>query len=387
MLPLIFIEDIFTQFVDTVSSRILQQDLAASHSFYSTIHSGGALTQSQGNLLVKILHKYKIQSINAGFDYTEFLIDPKWKHPFRVIDLSRRVWVETENNTVWVCLKFPYQMKKEFETEFGDFKGAVWDPERKLRKVELYQSNLVRIYEFAKENSFEIDDTLMIALADVEEIWERQDAIIPHSSIVGDFVLLHNYSEDVQEWWYKHWTQNVNSDLLLAKSMGYPYSGKPTTMIEKIAASESNAFWIKTPDQFLELCESIDGKVCIILDRVADLLAWLKDFARAVDQSGFDRNLIKVCFRADKSQNQELNTWIKENDFGGKVEGGKILIFNHKPAKWLFKDVEDVKLLVSNNLYPATSVLTKDWFNTHPCTIYLGDIKPSHSKDKRIVEL
>ena len=117
------------------------------------------------------------------------------------------------------------------------------------------------------------------------------------------------------------------------------------------------------------------------------MLAWLKDFARAVDQSGFDRNLIKVCFRADKSQNQELNTWIKENDFGGQVEGGKILIFNHKPAKWLFKDVEDVKLLVSNNLYPATSVLTKDWFNTHPCTIYLGDIKPSHSKDKRIVEL
>jgi hypothetical protein len=34
-----------------------------------------------------------------------------------------------------------------------------------------------------------------------------------------------------------------------------------------------------------------------------------------------------------------------------------------------------------------TSVLTKDWFNTHPCTVYLGDIKPSHTKDKRIVEL
>ena len=387
MLPLIFIEDIFTQFVDTVSSRILQQDLAASHSFYSTIHSGGALTQSQGNLLVKILHKYKIQSINAGFDYNEFLIDPKWKHPFRIIDLTRRVWVETENNTVWICLKFPYQMKKEFENEFGDFKGAVWDPERKLRKVELYQSNLVRIYEFAKENSFEIDDTLMIALADVEEIWERQESIIPHSTIVGDFVALENCSEDVHDWWYKHCARDVNNDLLLAKSMGYLYSGKPNNMIETIASTESNAFWIKNTPQFLELCNSITGRVCIILDRVADQLEWLKEFARAVDQLDMDRNKIKVCFRADKSQNAELNTWIKENNFGGKVEGGQILIFNHKPAKWLFKDAEDVKLLVSNNLYPATSVLTKDWFNTHPCTIYLGDIKPSHSKDKRIVEL
>ena len=387
MLPLIFIEDIFTQFVDTVSSRILQQDLAASHSFYSTIQSGGALTQSQGNLLVKILHKYKIQSINAGFDYTEFLIDPKWRHSFRVIDLSKRVWVETESNVVWVCLKFPYQMKKEFETEFGDFKGAVWDPERKLRKVELYQSNLVRIYEFAKENSFEIDDTLMIALADVEEIWERQESIIPHSTIVADYVVLENCNQDVLDWWKTNSTGNINSDLLLAKSMGYPYSGKPYTMIEKIASTESNSFWIKNTPQFLELCNNISGRVCIILDRVADQLEWLKEFAQAVDQTGTDRNKVKVCFRADKGQNADLNTWIKENNFGGKVEGGQILIFNHKPAKWLFKDAEDVKLLVSNNLYPATSVLTKDWFNTHPCTIYLGDIKPSHAKDKRIVEL
>jgi hypothetical protein len=387
MLPLIFIEDIFTQFVDTVSSRILQQDLAASHSFYSTIHAGGALTQSQGNLLVKILHKYKIQSINAGFDYTEFLIDPKWKHPFRVIDLTKRVWVETEDNTAWVCLKFPYQLKKEFETEFGDFKGAIWDPERKLRKVELYQSNLVRIHEFAKENSFEIDDTLMIALADVEEIWERQESIIPHSTVVADSVVLENCNQDVLDWWKTNSTGNVNSDLLLAKSMGYPYSGKPYTMIEKIASSESNVFWIKNTSQFLELSKSIHGRICIILDRVADHLEWLKDFAQAVDQSGMDRSKVKVCFRADKTQNTELNTWIKENNFGGKVEGGQILIFNHKPAKWLFKDAEDVKLLVSNNLYPATSVLTKDWFNTHPCTVYLGDIKPSHTKDKRIVEL
>ena len=78
---------------------------------------------------------------------------------------------------------------------------------------------------------------------------------------------------------------------------------------------------------------------------------------------------------------------MSDNGFGGKVEEGKILIFNHKPAKWLFKEQENVKLLVTNNLYPATNSIAKDWLSSHPCVIYLGDIKPSELRGQKIVEL
>jgi len=53
----------------------------------------------------------------------------------------------------------------------------------------------------------------------------------------------------------------------------------------------------------------------------------------------------------------------------------------------LFKDLDDVTLLVTNNVFPPTNVMTRDWFNSHPCVIYLGDIKPSETKGQKIVEL
>jgi hypothetical protein len=101
----------------------------------------------------------------------------------------------------------------------------------------------------------------------------------------------------------------------------------------------------------------------------------------------FPKSDIKVCFRLNKDQNNGFNEWVKTNGLGGTVEQGKLLIFDHKPAKWLFRQEEDVKLLVTNNLYPHTQYLTRDWINSHPCVIYLGDIRPTLFKDQSIVEL
>jgi hypothetical protein len=113
----------------------------------------------------------------------------------------------------------------------------------------------------------------------------------------------------------------------------------------------------------------------------------LTQFINDADTAGIDRNEIKVCFREPKEQDTGINEWIKTNGVGGKVETGRILIFEFKPAKWLFKEKESVKLLVSNNLYPPTNQLTKDWVGSHHCVIYLGDIKPSEQRGQNIVEL
>jgi hypothetical protein len=395
MLSSRYIEDIFIEFYNLAMIDewpIQPQDITAAGSFYSVMVQGKELTQNQANFILKLLAKYQNYAIRSSLDYQELIKVPEWKHPFRILDLNKKIFVEKDNNgSVWVCAKFPYQLKKEFDAEFEDQKSTVnkttWDAERKLRKLYIYDANLIQLYEFAQRHNFEIDDTLMIALADVEEIWERQETIIPHSTIVGDLVLLENYSTDVQEWWYKHWTRDVNSDLLLAKSMGYPYSGKPNTIIEKIAASESNAFWIKTNIELFQLYKSITGKVAIILDRTANTVEWLTAFVNDADAAGITRSDIRVCFRESKDQNTGLNDWIKTNDVGGKVEDGKILIFEFKPAKWLFKEQEHVTMLVSNNLYPSTNQITKDWFNTHPLVVYLGDIKPSEQRGQQIVEL
>jgi hypothetical protein len=393
MLSSDFVEDTFIKFYDLVmldEVPLQAQDLSAASSFYSVILQGKELTQNQANFILKLLAKYRVLMLKSSFDYQHVLDNPQWKTPFRILDLSKKIFVEKESNgSIWVCVKFPYQLKREFDDEFEDKQHLMssWDPERKLRQLSVYDANLVQLYEFALKHNFEIDDTFMIALAEVEEIWQNQEEVLPFSSVVANWVVLGNSSTETDDWFKSHSSGLIENDLLLAKSMGYHYSSKPHTMIEKIAASDSNSFWIKNNADFLSLCNSITGRVCIVLDRTSNTLDWLTQFITDADAAGIDRNEIKVCFRDSKEQNTGINEWIKANGVGGKVETGRILIFEFKPAKWLFKEQESVKLLVSNNLYPSTNQLTKDWVSSHPCVIYLGDIKPSEQRGQKIVEL
>lgn len=395
MLKSEYIEDIFLQFYDLIlidDLPIQTQDLTAASSFYSVLIQGKELTQNQANFILKLLAKYKTVAQRSTFYYTDALIEPKWKNSFRILDLSKKIFVEKDSDgAVWVCAKFPYQLKKEFDAEFDKESKAIgfnsWDADRKLRKLYLYDTNLIQLYEFALKHNFEIDETFMITMGEVEEIWQNQDEILPQSAIVDDVVILENSSDETFAWWESHHSGNVEKDLLLAKSMGYMYSGKPTTIIEKIAASEGNSFWIKNNQDFFSLYKSVSGKACVLLDRTTNTIDWLKTFVNDADTAGITRSDIKVCFRESKDQNTGINDWIKENNVGGKVEDGNILIFEFKPAKWLFKEQERVTMLVSNNLYPATNLLSKDWLESHPLVIYLGDIKPSTRKGHKIVEL
>lgn len=386
-----FIEDIFSEFarfVDLRAIAVQRQDLSVIESFSITISHGNQLTENQAKFILKLLHKYRNICQLSGFDYFDALENPSWKTNFRTLDYSKKIFVEKdENEKLFVCAKFPYQLKKQVDEEISVNSYSTWDSERKIRKFTVDDHNIIQLYEFAKNNEFEIEESFLNLVSQVEEIWQNYEKISPYSSIVNGTVELHNAPADAVDYWNKNKTDQLFNDLLLAKDMGYILSKNPENSIEKIASSDSNSFWVKTNKEFLEICKQVDGRVCVVLDRVGRTLEWLEKFTSDIEEVGIPRAEIKVCFRADKTENPELNSWIKENGFGGKVDNGKILIFNHKPAKWLFKESDSVKILASNNLYPSTNQISRDWFNSHPCVIYIGDIKPSQDKEQKIVNL
>jgi hypothetical protein len=395
MLTSVYAEDLFESFYELYHSKNLpcqQQDLSPMESFYLKIINGEPLTQNQANFLLKILEKYKTIAAMAGLDYVNTLSVMQWRQPFRVLDLSKKIYVDKDDKgQVWVCLKFPYQLKKEFDSEIhgglDHHTISYWDAEKKVRCLSLYNFNLVQLYEFAQKHNFEIDDTFMIALSDVEEIWQNAEQVVPFATVSNKTVFLNNATEDAENFWNTKAVGSYGDNLLLAKSMGYLYQGQPTNTVENIAASTSNSFWIKANKELFSLYNSITGKLVVVLDRTGNTLSWLDHFISDADAAGVSRSDIRVCFRESKNSDTGINGWIKHHNVGGKVEDGKILIFEYKPAKWLFKHTEDVKMLVTNNLYPPTSQITKDWFESHPCVIYLGDIKPSEQRGQRIVEL
>jgi len=196
-----------------------------------------------------------------------------------------------------------------------------------------------------------------------------------------------NAPTDVVEWFNDHRTCNQSSDLLLAKNMGYLLKDKPTTLVEKIAANSNTHFWLKTLESFFELYNLVNGHVAVIVNKSDNTETWVKEFAETAKKSGVNPADIRVCFRLDKTEDRGFNQWVKDSGYGGKVDGGKIFIFQNKPAKWLFADEIDVKIVLTNSLYPVPSATTQVWMESHTCVCFVGDIKASHIKEKDIVEL
>jgi hypothetical protein len=390
-----FAEDLIEKFYEFVYDKnlaIQSQDHSPLEGFYLKIINQEQLTNNQANFAIKLLEKYRPLAATAGFHYSSDLTTVKWKQPFRVLDLSKKIYAEKdEAGKAWVCLKFPYQLKKQFEDEIehgvDHYKKSFWDPDLKVRKLSLYDYNLIQLYEFSVRHNFEIDDSFMLAVGEVEEIWQNAEKIAPYSTIAHYGVSIHNASEDAIQHWNNKAIGTREDNLLLAKSMGYIFDQTPKNTVEKIAATSENSFWIKHNQDLFDIYKRLNGKICVILDRTGNTLDWLQKFVADADQAGINRDEIKVCFRENKENNSGVNDWIKSAGVGGKVETGRILIFEYKPAKWLFKQVDDVKMLVTNNLYPPTNQLAKDWFTAHPCVIYLGDIKPSEQRGQKIVEL
>ncbi len=170
MLNSVFAEDVFSKFcllVDTGMVSVQNQDFMPINSFHSKILDGSQLTKNQANYIIKLLEKYKNLSAAAGFDYRNDLPNLQWKDSFRVLDLTKKIYVEKrDNGRLEICLKFPYQLKKEFDEEINvnlsnSNRVSHWDHEEKVRRLSFYEFNLISLYEFACRHNFEIDESFM----------------------------------------------------------------------------------------------------------------------------------------------------------------------------------------------------------------------------------
>lgn len=369
------------------------KDLTILHSLNSAFHKEGALTQNQARLLTKILTRYRSET-KFNFDLAAIIDNPKWKSEFRRIDLSKSVKVERDNEGIlWVVMKFPYSLVKSFEntliTETNSH-STKWSPEDRVRKLKFYDFNIIAVDEFVRKNQFVIDDSFIEAVHQVEEIWQQQDNIIPYCRIDSNSVKLINAIDDAQEYFQRNKTGVLTEDLFLAKTMGFKLeiNTPPANLVEKISQEINAHYWLRTNREFLELFQMINGRAAIILDRNTDnIIEWLEKFLNDAKHVGIDTSTIKVCFREPKDSPIPLNDWIKKNNLGGKVDQGRLFIFRQKPPKWIFANSFDIKIIGTNNFTPINDQSTLRWTQYHPCVCYISEIKPTKTRNKKIVNL
>jgi len=395
----VYIEDIFDQFHSLISSQqllVTNQDLTATYSLHDyCANDEKSLTSNQANYLLKILSRYKNESFDLGLDYKSEISNPIWKKPFRTLDLSKKVFVKVDDQKkIWICLKFPFSLKETFDNEVknerSNSENNRWDHEKKLRMIEAYKHNIMHVNEFVNYHNFDIDNTFLDLVSSVEEIWQQQDSIMPYARADEHRVILVNAVNDAIEAFESKKTGIREQDIFLAKTMGFPLkSEKPlSTLVECVSVNSANQFWLKENSKFFDLHRSAGGRSAVILDKnTKNLLEWLKQFISDAEIAGC-KDEIKICFRESEKENSHINSWIKENRLGGKVDEGNIYIFLQKPPKWLFKNKIDVKIIGTNCYVPPLSdAIVSTWIFNHPCLCYLGEVKPTVIRNFKIVKL
>jgi hypothetical protein len=99
-----YIEDLFVKFFKRIVSAnyqmIAHEDYEVAYSFYNSIRDNRSFTHNQRTYVLAILARYKGLSAKIGFDYRPELDAPSWKHPLRVINKERTVWVTEEDSAL-----------------------------------------------------------------------------------------------------------------------------------------------------------------------------------------------------------------------------------------------------------------------------------------------
>jgi len=140
-----------------------------------TTLAGNPLTDRQADLAVKILKKYQRQLAQKGIDTTP-LSSPRYRHALRLIDRSRRCYIDGEN----LVVRFPYdsamiqQLRDLLQNRQG---SAVFDKNRKEWIIAPSEYNVNFIVAWAQANGFDIDPALH-KLMDQILIEEKREYLI-----------------------------------------------------------------------------------------------------------------------------------------------------------------------------------------------------------------
>jgi len=338
-----YIEDVYVKFFDQVLQQgylyiIQSSDKSAFKNFYNLLILNKPVTEKQSRYILLLLKKYSSYGPSVGFEIEQFLVEPVWKHPFRQIDESKLIYVEHTDTDSWICLKFPYRLIKSFEKEVlstAEDPVTFWDKEERVRKISLFDYNLINLKDFIHENNFEIDNTFDTFITTVEEIWNQSETVVPHSTLNRNEIVLCNATEEAVEYFNENKsTMNMFDNLLLAKKMGFPLRIPVVNAFDRLVTSDVNQFKVTDFKTFFSVTEKISGRVCIVLDKSENYQEWITKFLACADRAEVPRESIKICFRDDSKTNGDFNNWLRDKGVTGTItDQSKYCVFKSKPAK------------------------------------------------------
>jgi hypothetical protein len=313
--PIVNLARYDTEFLDSVTDHTL---------------GAGALTDRQADLAVKLISKYQRQLASKGID-TEPMVTPQYRKPLRMIDRSRRCWVDGDH----MVLKFPYETKmiQQLREMLQQRQGfAHFVKEEKMWHIALSEFNVNFVVAWAVANQFEISQELLSIMDEILAV-EKQGFAIQLSRIDGQLTI-ENAEQSLLDYLAEQGIELKEENLLrladLGSELGYTVSDSLWEEVDRIAGADISVFIRKSSYELIGDFEQIPR-----LFAYAQLVNRLPMIVFDPSASGSDQNYLELLGAENVAVQGNKN---KINATDAPV------IWTHK----VMRELDNIPLLVSH---------------------------------------
>jgi hypothetical protein len=349
---------------DRLPPTISAKDCRILKSISKSLDSNEYITQSQANLVVKIL-KTNVEHLNfVDSNLIDIIKNPTWEKDFKILDTIRQVDVsQAPNKDFLIDVSFTYdrdivKILKDLE------KIAQIDKKHNEGKhifFVLEEKTLITIYEALSPLNFKFSEIFLELVEKIKKIDFEQ--------IQSKFNFANFNQEKIKE-------DILQNDLLiLDRKIRYQYEFSPkfdndteNSLVYKIANRKRIQVYldpkqVSLTDILKNLLILKRDKILFIFDEYKPLecIEQLKTVKNSLDQ--LNENNIGIYFRFDnKNDGKEFNRLIAENSFNKKLNTDtKIVgISNGKIPKFM----------IDNEWYPDATITFTNSFRNNRSVVY-----------------
>jgi hypothetical protein len=372
-------------FLQSMSSKppFSSRDNKTLQSLHSAMQADNYITEKQSNLLLQILNTvtYEQFMTQAADDYKDYLKQPLWKKPFRILPDVKRVYHIPAGSSLIpkiIPLQENYSgviaIECTFSTAVRKALTPISDNIYQIKSGSFYladfnEQNLVTIIDILASYEFNIDPTLQ-QYYDTITSWNKQDILdqydvssIPYPSFkkcitadIGDVIIVNDLIVNDRRLRYQYTTHRVLEN---------------TTLTSTIANRNSAKIWIDNSkhsinDVIKSLIELQRLPMLVVFDQSTDIttITQFNELTQALNSNGIDNN-IGIYFRLDNTPDgkifndaiakRQYNSMLTNDTQVAGVYGGKL------PKFFLNEKWKPMSVLCINNTlrHSKTAVYAK----------------------------
>ena len=187
------------------SIKLARYDISFVQNATFFINNGQGLTELQRNLAVKLTNKYRRQYKKMGIYIDKIVEEPVWVTPIRKVDRTRSLEIDSEK----IFLRFPYDQEriKEIHQQIRDGDlittgdGSNWNQQEKVWSFDLLEPNMVKIWNWARDNNFIPSDNAKNLYAKYQDILVNKNKYSIHAVVEDGKIKIQNAPEELQDYW------------------------------------------------------------------------------------------------------------------------------------------------------------------------------------------